>query len=80
MKFYFFHLMPYRHLPDNFSEEHHSVWVDIPSNLLDPRKTGELYDEYIDELVLASTLGYDGVCVNEHHQNGYGLMPSPNII
>ena len=80
MKFYFFHLMPYRHLPDDFSDTHHSVWVDIPSNLLDPQKTGDLYNEYIDELVLASTLGYDGVCVNEHHQNGYGLMPSPNII
>jgi alkanesulfonate monooxygenase SsuD/methylene tetrahydromethanopterin reductase-like flavin-dependent oxidoreductase (luciferase family) len=25
-------------------------------------------------------LGFDGVCVNEHHQNAYGLMPSPNVI
>jgi alkanesulfonate monooxygenase SsuD/methylene tetrahydromethanopterin reductase-like flavin-dependent oxidoreductase (luciferase family) len=25
-------------------------------------------------------MGFDGVCVNEHHQNGYGLMPSPNLI
>ena len=80
MKFYFFHLMPYRDLPDDFRDTQHSVWVDIPSRLLDPQKTGELYNEYLDELVLASQLGYDGVCVNEHHQNGYGLMPSPNII
>src|SRR6266436_5638961 len=25
-------------------------------------------------------LGYDAICVNEHHSNGYGLMPSPNLI
>ena len=25
-------------------------------------------------------LGFDGIGVNEHHQNGYGLMPSPNLI
>ena len=80
VKFYSFHLMPYRYLPDDFRDAHHSVWVDIPAKLLDPQKTGELYDEYIDELIYASTLGYDGICVNEHHQNGYGLMPSPNII
>src|ERR687885_578341 len=24
--------------------------------------------------------GFYGVCVNEHHQNAYGNMPSPNLI
>ena len=24
-------------------------------------------------------MGFDGVGVNEHHANAYGLMPSPNI-
>ncbi len=28
----------------------------------------------------AEALGFDGIGCNEHHQNGYGLMPSPNII
>src|SRR5215469_10166020 len=23
---------------------------------------------------------FDAVCCNEHHSNGYGLMPSPNLI
>src|SRR6185369_16646612 len=30
--------------------------------------------------VLADELGFDGVCVNEHHQNAYGTMPSPNLM
>ena len=34
----------------------------------------------MDQLEYADTLGFDGIGVNEHHQNGYGLMPSPNII
>jgi alkanesulfonate monooxygenase SsuD/methylene tetrahydromethanopterin reductase-like flavin-dependent oxidoreductase (luciferase family) len=29
---------------------------------------------------LADELGFDGVCVNEHHQNAYGTMPSPNLM
>ena len=28
----------------------------------------------------ARALGFDGMVLNEHHQNIYGLMPSPNII
>ena len=43
-------------------------------------KGADLYQEYLDQLVLAAKLGFDGVCVNEHHQNAYGLMPSPNVI
>ncbi len=25
-------------------------------------------------------MGFDGVCVNEHHNNAYGIMPSPNLM
>jgi O-methyltransferase/luciferase-like monooxygenase len=34
----------------------------------------------LDGLELADRLGFDGVGVNEHHQNGYGFMASPNIM
>ena len=39
-----------------------------------------MYNEYLDELEYADQVGFDGICVNEHHQNAYGLMPSPNIM
>ena len=80
MKFTWFNLMPWPSLPDNFREEHRSVWVDIPNRLYDPHKGHFVYHEYMDQLEYADSLGYDGIGVNEHHQNGYGLMPSPNII
>ena len=80
MKFEFFHLMPYRDLPPDFPERYPSVWVDIPSELFDPAKAHQMYNDALDELEAAAAAGYDGVCVNEHHQNGYGLMPSPNLM
>ena len=80
MKLHFFHLMPYRFLPDDFREKYRGVWVDIPSHLFDPVKGHQLYNEYLDELEYAASLGFDGICVNEHHQNAYGMMPSPNLM
>lgn len=80
MKLLWFHLMPYTDLPDDFVEKHPSVWVDIDPALFDPAKAHRMYNEFMDELELAAELGFDAVCVNEHHSNGYGLMPSPNLI
>jgi alkanesulfonate monooxygenase SsuD/methylene tetrahydromethanopterin reductase-like flavin-dependent oxidoreductase (luciferase family) len=39
-----------------------------------------MYNDFMDELEFAAECGFDAVCVNEHHSNGYGLMPSPNLI
>lgn len=80
MKFYYFHLMPYPHLPEDFDTKYESSWVNLPNSLFDPEAGHSLYNQYIDELVQAEKWGWDGVCVNEHHQTAYGIMPSPNII
>ena len=80
MKTCWFHLMPYRFLPENFENDYRSVWVDVPQSLYDGRKVQGLYNEYLDELEHAERCGFDGLCVNEHHQNAYGLMPSPNLM
>jgi hypothetical protein len=82
MKFYFFHLMPWPHLPADFSDKskHPSAWVTLSNRFYDPEKGHLLYNRYLDELEYAEKLGFDGVCVNEHHQNAYGTMPAPNIV
>jgi alkanesulfonate monooxygenase SsuD/methylene tetrahydromethanopterin reductase-like flavin-dependent oxidoreductase (luciferase family) len=80
MKLMWFHLMPYTELPDDFREKHPSVWVDIHSSLFDPQRAHHMYNDFMDELEFAAECGFDAVCVNEHHSNGYGLMPSPNLI
>ena len=80
MKFTWFNLMPWPDLPDDFRQSHRSVWVDIPSSLFDPARANAVYHEYMDQLEYADEVGFDGIGVNEHHQNGYGIMPSPNVI
>ena len=80
MKTIWFHLMPYPALPEDFTQQHRSVWVDIDPDLFDPAVAHVAYNDYIDELEHAAACGFDGVGVNEHHANAYGLMPSPNIV
>ncbi|MSP68146.1 MAG: LLM class flavin-dependent oxidoreductase [Alphaproteobacteria bacterium] len=80
MRFIWFHLMPWPHLPDDFRETYRSVWVDIPSRLYDPVRGVGIYNTYLDQLEYAETLGFDGLGVNEHHGNAYGMMPSPNLM
>lgn len=80
MKFHWFHGMPWPYLPDDFRERNRSVWVDADSRLYDPVLGHRLYHEYLDQLEFAEAVGFDGLVVNEHHQNVFGLMPSPQIM
>ncbi|WP_279581353.1 LLM class flavin-dependent oxidoreductase [Fodinicola feengrottensis] len=81
MKAIMFHLMPYRDLPADFEQQHESIWVTPPNTTLcDPAMVHQYYNWNLDELELADKLGFDGVGVNEHHQNGYGFMASPNLM
>ena len=77
MRFFSFHLMPYIGLDPAYEGP---AWVTVPNALYDPKIGSDLYNRYLDESSLAEDLGFDGVCVNEHHQNAYGNMPSPNLI
>ena len=82
MNFFSFHLMPWPYLPPprQFLAEHEAAWVTLPNTEYDPVRGRGLYERYLAELVAAEQLGLDGVVVNEHHQNAYGLMPSPNLM
>jgi alkanesulfonate monooxygenase SsuD/methylene tetrahydromethanopterin reductase-like flavin-dependent oxidoreductase (luciferase family) len=75
VKFYYFHLMPYV-----IDHDERSSWVTLSNRHYDPAVGHTLYHEYLDQLEYAEKLGWDGICVNEHHQNCYGTMPSPNVM
>ena len=74
------HFMAYPYLPKDFDDKYDSGWVTVPNRLWNNEKARGLYQEYIDQLAYADELGFDGLVLNEHHQNIYGLMPSPNLI
>lgn len=80
MRVFMFHLMPWQYLPEDFKENNKSAWVTYSNSNYDPQKGARLYEEYLDQLTYAEDLGFDGICVNEHHQTAYGLMPSPNVV
>lgn len=77
MDFYFFHLMPWPYLPKDYEGP---AWVKCPNSYYDGRRGHDLYNRYLDELLYAEELGFDGLVVNEHHANAYGNMPSPNLM
>ena len=80
MKVFVFHLMPYASVDPDYDQDYKTCWVTYPNTNFDPVKGYELYNRYLDELEYADELGFDGICVNEHHQNAYGLMPSPVVM
>jgi alkanesulfonate monooxygenase SsuD/methylene tetrahydromethanopterin reductase-like flavin-dependent oxidoreductase (luciferase family) len=80
VQLYSWHFMPWPYLTPDFDEKYESGWVRVPNALFNRDKAVGLYQEYIDELAYADELGFDGMVLNEHHQNIYGLMPSPNLI
>lgn len=83
MDMYAFHLMPWPYLPADFidnKQQYPSAWVTLSNTYYDPAVGEQVYNRYLDELEYAEKLGFDGICVNEHHQNAYGTMPAPNLM
>jgi alkanesulfonate monooxygenase SsuD/methylene tetrahydromethanopterin reductase-like flavin-dependent oxidoreductase (luciferase family) len=79
MKIFLFHLMPYADADLDAIKRNGSSWLTLPNTEYDPVKGSALYHRYLDELEYGDELGFDGVCVNEHHQTAYGMMPHPSI-
>ena len=80
MQCFLFHLMPYASLDLDYDKTYKATWVIYPNSNFDPEVGHRLYNTYLDELEMGEDLGFDGLCVNEHHQNAYGLMPSPVVM
>ncbi|HEY6705098.1 MAG TPA: LLM class flavin-dependent oxidoreductase, partial [Xanthobacteraceae bacterium] len=80
MKVFNFHLMPYRHVDLDAIGKNGSAWVTFSNRYYDAQKGAGLYHEYLDQMELADKLGFDGVCLNEHHQTAYGMMPIPGVL
>ncbi len=80
MKFFNFHLMPYSAVDLDAIARNGSAWVTFSNRHYDPEKGAELYHDYLDQMEFADQLGFDGVCLNEHHQTAYGMMPIPGVL
>ncbi len=52
----------------------------FPNENFSPEKASELYGMYFEELQYCTESGFDGVMINEHHNNPLCMMPSVNVI
>ncbi len=80
MKIFNFHLMPYGAIDMDAIAANRGAWVTLPNSEYDPETGADFYHRYLDELEYADQLGFDGVCLNEHHQTAYGMMPVPGVL
>jgi len=80
MKIFNFHLMPYGAIDMDAIAANKGAWVTLPNSEYDPETGADFYHRYLDEMEYADKLGFDGVCLNEHHQTAYGMMPVPGVL
>jgi alkanesulfonate monooxygenase SsuD/methylene tetrahydromethanopterin reductase-like flavin-dependent oxidoreductase (luciferase family) len=79
IKPYFFHHHHYIDVPPDH-ERYRSSVVDLPNSLYDPVKGHELYERHLRTVVRAAELGFDGICLNEHHSMPYSMSPAVGLM
>jgi alkanesulfonate monooxygenase SsuD/methylene tetrahydromethanopterin reductase-like flavin-dependent oxidoreductase (luciferase family) len=80
IRFYFFHHHHYRDVPDN-RDPYSATWVVPPSaELFDAEKGHEAYRHHLRMVKLADELGFDGICINEHHNTVYSMTPATSLM
>jgi alkanesulfonate monooxygenase SsuD/methylene tetrahydromethanopterin reductase-like flavin-dependent oxidoreductase (luciferase family) len=57
----------------------HRAFFSLPNEHFDHRQAAEDYHYYFDEFLAAEELGFDGVCLNEHHGNPFCMGNVMNI-
>lgn len=77
---YFFTEMGYTAYPQDEARRLGYNNLMFPNQHFRPEKAHELYGMYFDELQYCTEVGFDGVMINEHHNNPLCMMPSVNVI
>jgi alkanesulfonate monooxygenase SsuD/methylene tetrahydromethanopterin reductase-like flavin-dependent oxidoreductase (luciferase family) len=77
---YFFTEMGYTAYPQEEARRLGYNNLMFPNTHFSPEKAQQLYSMYFDELVYCTEAGFDGVMINEHHNNPLCMMPSVNVI
>jgi alkanesulfonate monooxygenase SsuD/methylene tetrahydromethanopterin reductase-like flavin-dependent oxidoreductase (luciferase family) len=77
---YFFTEMGYTAYPQEEARRLGYNNLMFPNTHFNPEKAQSLYSMYFDELQYCTEAGFDGVMINEHHNNPLCMMPSVNVI
>jgi alkanesulfonate monooxygenase SsuD/methylene tetrahydromethanopterin reductase-like flavin-dependent oxidoreductase (luciferase family) len=79
IKLYYFHHHHYIDQPEDH-ERYRATMVDYPNSLYDPVKGHELYERHFRSVVRAEQLGFDGLCLNEHHSMAFSMSPTVSLL
>jgi len=77
---FFFTEMGYTAYPQDEAKKLGYNNLMFPNEYFSPEKANELYSMYFDELQYCTEAGFDGIMINEHHNNPLCMMPSINVI
>src|SRR5579884_1362035 len=69
---------PYRYVPEDEVIKH-GGFFGLPNKFFDPEKGAQLFDEYLNEAVLAEEAGFDAIMLNEHHGTPFCLGAVMNV-
>ena len=68
---YFFTEMGYTAYPQDEAMKHGFNNLMFPNEHFSPERANELYGMYFEELQYCTETGFDGIMINEHHNNPY---------
>src|SRR5881396_242347 len=77
---YFFTEMGYTAYPQDDARRRGHNNLMFPNEHFNPERAQQLYGMYFEELQYCTESGFDGVMINEHHNNPLSMMPSVNVI
>ena len=77
---YFFTEMGYTAYPQDEARRHGYNNLMFSNEHFSPERAQALYGMYFEELQYCTEVGFDGVMINEHHNNPLCMMPSVNVI
>jgi alkanesulfonate monooxygenase SsuD/methylene tetrahydromethanopterin reductase-like flavin-dependent oxidoreductase (luciferase family) len=82
LEFYLFHNGAYRWVPhkDLIGTWSRSNFVSLPTSFYRPSLALKALDEWLETMILAEKLGYDGVVIGEQHNGPIGLCGNPLVV
>jgi alkanesulfonate monooxygenase SsuD/methylene tetrahydromethanopterin reductase-like flavin-dependent oxidoreductase (luciferase family) len=69
----------YRTFPADFQDKHDGT-VTTPWLLADPGEVRAAFRDYLDHIMHAARLGFDGVAFTEHAQTTYDMVANPSLV
>jgi hypothetical protein len=77
---FFFTEMAYSAYPQDVAAQRGYTALMLPNSYFNLAKADELYQGYFEAYRYASEIGFDGVMINEHHNNPLNMMRSMELL